>query len=180
MQSRAQRRQYGEPVEWLSLSVRYGQRHTRGLEAELVSVTRSALQIRSPRVHVPPRPSRVAPGCPKWNSQPITRCSGRHLRAAAEREIVSQTSLSEHRMAELLTVLRSWSGRATFESIALRAPTASFFVFQGNNDSQTPVQHVRELEAWNRQLGHLNLTFRYYEGAHVGGPPEVNRELPTC
>jgi hypothetical protein len=71
MQSRAQRRQYGEPVERLSLSVRYGQRHTRGLEAELVSVTRSALQIRSPRVHVPLRSSRVAPGCPKWNSQPI-------------------------------------------------------------------------------------------------------------
>src|SRR5450631_2963773 len=71
MQSRAQRRQYGEPVERLSLSVRYGQRHTRGLEAELESVTRSALQIRSPRVHVPLRSSRVASGCPKRNSQPI-------------------------------------------------------------------------------------------------------------
>jgi pimeloyl-ACP methyl ester carboxylesterase len=69
------------------------------------------------------------------------------------------------------------SGRATFESIALRAPTVGFFVFQGNNDSQTPVRYVRELEAWNRQLGHLHLTFRYYEGAHVGGPPEVKREL---
>ena len=43
MQRRAQRRQYGEPVERLSLSVRYGQRHTRGLEAELVNVTRSAV-----------------------------------------------------------------------------------------------------------------------------------------
>ncbi len=71
MQSRAQRRQYGEPVERLSLSIRYGQRHTRGLEAELVSVTRSTLHIRSPRVHVPLRSSRVASGCPKWNSQPI-------------------------------------------------------------------------------------------------------------
>ena len=71
MQSRAQRRQYGEPVKRLSLSVRYGQRHTRGLEAELVIVTRSPLQIRSPRVHVPLRSSRVASGCPKWNSQPI-------------------------------------------------------------------------------------------------------------
>jgi hypothetical protein len=55
----------------LSLSVRYGQRHTRGFEAELESVTRSPLQVRSPRVHVPLRSSRVAPGCPKWNSQPI-------------------------------------------------------------------------------------------------------------
>jgi hypothetical protein len=42
MQSRAQRRQYGEPVKRLSLSIRYGQRHTRGLESELVSVSRSA------------------------------------------------------------------------------------------------------------------------------------------
>src|SRR6185503_4610629 len=71
MQSRAQRRQYGEPVRRLSLSVRYGQRHTRGLETELVSVTRSALQVRSSRVHVPFRSSRVASGCPNWNSQPI-------------------------------------------------------------------------------------------------------------
>ena len=71
MQSRAQRRQYGEPVRRLSLSVRFGQRHTRGLEAELESVTRSALQIRSPRVHVPLRSSRAASGCPKWNSPPI-------------------------------------------------------------------------------------------------------------
>ena len=65
MQSRAQRRQYGEPVERLSLSVRYGQRHTRGLEAELVNVTRSPLQIRSPRVHVPPSIIPSFPGLSK-------------------------------------------------------------------------------------------------------------------
>ena len=65
MQSRAQRRQYGEPVERLSLSVRYGQRHTRGLEAELVTVTRSPLQIRSPRVHVPPSIIPSFPGLSK-------------------------------------------------------------------------------------------------------------------
>lgn len=69
------------------------------------------------------------------------------------------------------------SGRSVFESIARRAPTARFFVFQGNNDVQTPVRYVRELEGWNEQLGHLDLTFRYYEGAHVGGPPDVKREL---
>ena len=69
------------------------------------------------------------------------------------------------------------SGRSAFESIALRAPTARFFVFQGNNDAQTPVRHVRELEAWNDQRGHLDMTFRYYEGAHVGAPPDVQREL---
>jgi pimeloyl-ACP methyl ester carboxylesterase len=69
------------------------------------------------------------------------------------------------------------SGRSVFESIALRAPTVSFFLFQGNSDLQTPAQRVRELEAWNTQRGHLDLTFRYYEGAHVGAPPEVKREL---
>ena len=69
------------------------------------------------------------------------------------------------------------SGRTVFERIALRAPPVGIFVFQGNNDTQTPVRYARELEAWNNQLGHLHLTFRYYEGAHVGGPPEVKREL---
>jgi pimeloyl-ACP methyl ester carboxylesterase len=69
------------------------------------------------------------------------------------------------------------SGRLVVESIARRAPAARFFVFQGNNDAQTPVRYVRELETWNKQHGHLDLTFRYYEGAHVGGPPEVKREL---
>jgi pimeloyl-ACP methyl ester carboxylesterase len=69
------------------------------------------------------------------------------------------------------------SGRAAFERIARRAPNVRLFVFQGNSDSQTPVRYVRELEAWNNQLGHLDLTCRYYEGAHVGGPPEVKREL---
>ncbi len=87
MQSRAQRRQYGEPVRRLSLSVRYGQRHARGLEAELVSVSRSALQIRSPRVHVPLRSSRVASSCPKWNSPPIKplKTDGRFAPAAERR-----------------------------------------------------------------------------------------------
>ena len=90
MQSRAQRRQYGEPVKRLSLSVRYGQRHTRGLEAELVNVTRSPLQVRSPRVHVPLRSSRVASGCPKWNSPPISPlqsggCVGRYAPSLTRR-----------------------------------------------------------------------------------------------
>lgn len=69
------------------------------------------------------------------------------------------------------------SGRAIFENLALRAPTAGFYVFQGNNDFLTPVRYVRELEAWNNRFGHLDLTFRYYEGGHVGAPPEVKREL---
>jgi hypothetical protein len=71
MQSRAQRRQYGEPVKRLSLSIRYGQRHTRELEARLVNITCSPLQIRSSRVHVPLRSSPVRRRCSKWYGQPI-------------------------------------------------------------------------------------------------------------
>jgi hypothetical protein len=69
------------------------------------------------------------------------------------------------------------SGRSIFESIASYAPTASFFVFQGNNDAQTPVRYIRDLEMWNGQVGHLNMTFQYYEGGHVGAPPEIKRQL---
>ena len=69
------------------------------------------------------------------------------------------------------------SGRAVFESLASRAATARFFVFQGNQDFHTPAQYVRELEAWNEQDGHLDMTFRYYEGAHVGAPSDVQREM---
>jgi hypothetical protein len=71
MQSRAQRRQYGEPVRRHPLSVRYGQRHTRGLEAELVSITCSGLQVRSPRVHVPPPILPIPRELRKWNGPPI-------------------------------------------------------------------------------------------------------------
>jgi hypothetical protein len=44
---------YGEPVARLSLSIRYGQRHTRRREAELMSIACSMLNIRRRWVHVP-------------------------------------------------------------------------------------------------------------------------------
>lgn len=69
------------------------------------------------------------------------------------------------------------SGRAVFERLAPRAPAARFFVFQGNDDLHTPLRYAQELDAWNEQLGHLDLTFRYYDGAHVGAPPNVQREV---
>jgi hypothetical protein len=53
MRNRAQRRQYGEPVLRLSLSIRYGQRYTRRRELELVSIACSCLHIRRRRAHVP-------------------------------------------------------------------------------------------------------------------------------
>jgi pimeloyl-ACP methyl ester carboxylesterase len=69
------------------------------------------------------------------------------------------------------------SGQAMFERIATRAPRMRFFVFQGTNDVHTPARFVRDLEAWNSRVGHLDMTVRYYEGAHVGGPEAVKREL---
>ena len=53
MQSRAQRRRYGEPVIAAFPEDSFRARHTRGLECELVSIACSAFLIRSPRVHVP-------------------------------------------------------------------------------------------------------------------------------
>jgi pimeloyl-ACP methyl ester carboxylesterase len=69
------------------------------------------------------------------------------------------------------------SGRAAFERIARRGPRIPIFIFQGNNDTNTPARFVRELDAWNSRVGKLDLTVRTYEGAHVGGPAAVKREL---
>lgn len=60
------------------------------------------------------------------------------------------------------------SGRTMFERLAKRAPSARFYVFQGTHDWNTPVEPVRSLEAWNASQGHLDMTFRYYEGGHQG------------
>src|SRR5688572_27842080 len=53
------------------LRIRYGRRHTRGLEAELVNITCSPLHIRSPRVHVPPSILSVLPRTQKRNGPPV-------------------------------------------------------------------------------------------------------------
>ena len=60
MQSRAGRKQYGEPITAAFPEDSLRARHTRRLEAELVSISCSALLIRSLRVHVPPRFPRVS------------------------------------------------------------------------------------------------------------------------
>jgi hypothetical protein len=60
------------------------------------------------------------------------------------------------------------SGRAMFERLAARKPSARFYVFHGTADWNTPVKPVRELEAWNAAQGQLRMEFRYYEGAHGG------------
>jgi hypothetical protein len=60
------------------------------------------------------------------------------------------------------------SGRVMFEHLAARAPAARFYVFHGEHDWNTPVEPVRQLEAWNAAEGHLRLEFHYYDGGHAG------------
>jgi hypothetical protein len=74
------------------------------------------------------------------------------------------------------------SGRAMFERLAKRAPGARFYVFQGTNDWNTPVEPVRALEAWNVSEGHLDMAFHYYQGGHQGSEgarAEITRLLAS-
>ena len=68
------------------------------------------------------------------------------------------------------------SGFAMFERLAARAPSVRFHVFHGTEDWNTPVDAVRELEAWNGAEGHLDIRFRYYAGGHAGND-EVRGEM---
>lgn len=72
------------------------------------------------------------------------------------------------------------SGQAMFQRLAIRAPHARFYVFQGERDWNTPVAPVRELEAWNASMGHLAMEFHFYDGGHTGNDAaraEVERVL---
>lgn len=60
------------------------------------------------------------------------------------------------------------SGRTLFERLATRSSGAQFHVFHGTDDTNTPVEPVRELERWNAAEGHLPIEFHYYDGAHTG------------
>jgi hypothetical protein len=84
MRSPAQRRQYGVPMVRRSLSVRCGRRHTRGLGAKLESVVRFGLEIRNPRVHVPPLFSPGKGELRKGNGHPI---KGLHPACAVARPL---------------------------------------------------------------------------------------------
>lgn len=68
------------------------------------------------------------------------------------------------------------SGFALFERLAARGAQAKFHVFQGNQDLNALTRFVRQLESWNAQHGHLDITFHYFEGGHAG-TPEAKREL---
>ena len=75
MQSRTQRRQYGEPVARLSLRIRCGRRHTLRREGELVSITCSALLIRRRWIHVPQSLSPVGEVMESGTVRPYQNCS---------------------------------------------------------------------------------------------------------
>jgi hypothetical protein len=64
------------------------------------------------------------------------------------------------------------SGRAMFERLAARTPRLALHVrvLQGERDENTPARFVHELEAWNAEAGHLDLSVRYYDGDHRGTP----------
>lgn len=73
MQSQAQRRQYGDPVEAAFPEYSLRARRNLGLERELVSITCSALQIRSPGLHVPLLFSINPPEPRSANGPPVSR-----------------------------------------------------------------------------------------------------------
>lgn len=68
------------------------------------------------------------------------------------------------------------SGFEMFARLAQAQSPATFRVFQGNSDVNTPASFTHQLEAWNTSTGHLDLVVRYYDGGH-GGTPEVRQEI---
>jgi hypothetical protein len=68
------------------------------------------------------------------------------------------------------------SGFELFERLAARRASTEFHIFHGSRDVNTPARFVRQLESWNAERGHLDITFHHFEGGHAG-TPEVKREL---
>lgn len=60
------------------------------------------------------------------------------------------------------------SGQAMFERLAARGLRSRFYIFHGTEDTNTPVEPVRALEAWNASNGQLQMQFHYYQGGHSG------------
>jgi pimeloyl-ACP methyl ester carboxylesterase len=67
------------------------------------------------------------------------------------------------------------SGRAMFERLA-PARGVVFRIFAGEDDVLTPVRFIRDLDAWNRDRGHLDLVVHYFAGGHFGAP-EARQDL---
>lgn len=96
---------------------------------------------------------------------------GDHIRAAfasCDQSVINKSPFAGTSCAYLEDAAQRPSGRAMFERLATRAPSARFHVVHGESDLNAPVSHVRALEAWNLSTGHLPLTFHYVEGGHNG------------
>jgi pimeloyl-ACP methyl ester carboxylesterase len=60
------------------------------------------------------------------------------------------------------------SGFQVFQRLATLQADASFHLFHGTKDENTPVADVEALERWNDAEGGLAMEFRYYDGGHMG------------
>lgn len=98
---------------------------------------------------------------------------GDHIRAAfasCDQSVINDSPFAGTSCAYLEDAAGRPSGRAMFERLATRAPTARFHVVHGESDLNAPVTHVRALEQWNVSTGQLPISFHYVEGGHSGNP----------
>ena len=98
MRNRAQRRQYGESVVRLALSIRFGLRCSLRCERKLVNMSCSGLHIRHRRAHVPRSTLPVSEDHGKRDGPPVKALQQTGLSVAslplvpaAERRYVSRT-----------------------------------------------------------------------------------------
>lgn len=90
--------------------------------------------------------------------------------ASCDQSVINNSPFAGTSCAYLEDAAGRPSGRAMFERLATRAPTARFHVVHGESDLNAPVTHVRALEEWNVSTGRLPITFHYVEGGHNGNP----------
>jgi pimeloyl-ACP methyl ester carboxylesterase len=108
---------------------------------------------------------------------------GERIRAAfasCDQSVLNDSPFAGTSCAYLEDAAGRPSGRAMFERLATRAPTARFHIVHGKNDLNVPVRHVRVLEEWNARAGHLPISFHYVEWGHTGNAAaraEVTRLL---
>lgn len=98
---------------------------------------------------------------------------GERLRAAfasCDQAVINHSPFAGTSCAYLEDAARRPSGRAMFERLAARASTARVHVVHAEGDLNTPVTHVRALEAWNTSTGHLPIAFHYVGGGHNNNP----------
>lgn len=98
---------------------------------------------------------------------------GERIRAAfasCDQRVIDDSPFAGTSCAYLEDAAGRPSGRAMFERLASRGSAVRVHVVQGERDLNTPVTHVRALEAWNTSTGHLPITFHYVQGGHNANP----------